>query len=312
MAKAVPYKDLNKSGDLLTRNFLGLNSISITSETKSGDVTIKGSVSGDDKKPFASVLEPKYEWKEHDIVFEGKFSTANAFNAKGTFRNAGTEGLNLSVAGDRVVKKDDKKDKKEVVAPAMSNSATGGLQFTHELVNLSVDVKIPIAAPQEKISVASTLHARPHPNASVGLKVDYVHGGDLTGEGKLVGGTSQIEGGLSVTYPEKVVGGSVWHSYSSLFQWAASVSHPLGPEKKATVANVAGNYKFDDFTTLKGKLTGNFDAKAENSFRGAASLQQKINLNTTITVGADININHAFGLGKAGDASSYGFQLGFK
>jgi len=313
-SKAVAYKDLNKSGDLITKSFLTNNSVSITAETKSGDVTVKSSVSGDDKKPFASVLEPKYEWKEHDVVFEGKFSTANAFNAKATFKNVGTDGLNLSVSGDRTIKEEKKEAKKEAEgALIVSNAATGGLQFSHELVNLGVDIKLPIANPKEKISVAGTLHAKPHPNGSVGLKVDYVHGGDLTGEGKLVGGTDQIEGGVSLTYPEKVVGGGFWHSYNSNFQWAASASHPLST-KKPTEVNVAGNYKFDDFTTLKAKLTAGFDhgAKPENTFRGAVSIQQKVNLNTTVTVGADVNFNHAFGLGKAGDASSYGFQLGFK
>jgi len=312
VSKAVAYRDLNKSGDLISKNFLTNNAISITTETKSGDVTVKSTVSGDDKKPIAALLEPKFEWKERDIVFEAKLSTGNTFNAKGTLKNVGTDGLNISVSGDRVIKPAKKEAESTIT---ITNSATGGFQFSHELVNISADVKVPIADANEKLTVAGTVHAKPHPNASVGFKVDYVHGGDLTGEGKLVGGTDQIEGGVSMTYPEKVVGGSLWHSYCPHFQWAASVSHPLGtPKTPTSVVNVAGNYKFDDFTILKARLTAGFDrsGKVENSYRGAVSVQQKINPNTTVTVGADVNFNHACSLGKGGDASSYGVQLAFK
>jgi len=221
----------------------------------------------------------------------------------------------VSVSGDRSIKPDTKKEAESAIIT--SNSGTVGVQFSHELVNFSGDVKVPIATPKEKISVASTLHVKPHPNASIGLKVDYVHGGDLKGEGKLVGGTDKLEGGLSLTYPEKVIGGSVWHSLCSHFQWAASASHPLGTaQDPTTVVNVAGNFKLDDCTTLKARLTAGIDqsGKAEDivSVRGAASVQQKVNLNTTVTVGADVNFSQAFGVGKGGDASAYGFQVSFK
>jgi len=321
--KAAPYRDLNnKSGDLITKNFLTNNAISISAETRSGDVTIKSTVSGDDKKPIAAVLEPKYEWKEHDLGFEAKFSTANAFNAKSTFKNVGTAGLNFSVAGDRIVTEvpDTKEGATENIV-TISNYVTGGVQYSHELVNFGVDAKLPIAHPKERPSVSASLHAKPIPNASIGFKTDYEQGGSLVGEGKLVGGTADIEGGLSVTYPAKLVGVSLWHSYNPFFQWSASFAHslaapPVGKPPLPTAVNVAGNYKFDEFTIVKARLTAGIDrtTKAEHGYRGAVSLQQKINPSTTVTIGADVNINQAFGIGngKTGAASSYGVQLAFK
>jgi hypothetical protein len=312
MSNAIPYKDVNKSGDLVTKNFYNTNSVSVTTETKAGDVTLKSTVSGDDKKAVAGVLEPKCEWKQHSVVLEGKLSTANVFNVKGTRKNLGTDGLNVSLSADRsvtVVKAEGETSLK------VSNSATVGLQFANDKANISTDIKVPIQS-AEKLSVAASAHVKPVPNAGVGVKVDWVSGGSVTGEGKIVGGTDQVEGGLTVSWPEKVLGLSVWHSPCAHFQWATSVSHPPSGHKNPTTINVAGNFKVDDYSTVKAKLVAGIDRsdKAERSFHAHVSLQQKVNPTTTVSVGADVNLNQAFGVGsgKGGDPSSWGFQVAFK
>jgi len=276
-------------------------------------VTLKSTVSGDEKKPVSGLLEPKYEWKEQNVVLEGKLSSANVFNAKGTLKNIGTDGFNVSLAGDRSVTT--VKAEGETTLK-VSNSATVGLQFSNDLANFSTDVKVPIQS-NDKLSVATALHVKPVPNAGVGAKVDWAAGGAVSGEGKIVGGTDQVEGGLTVSYPERVVGLSVWHSPCAHFQWATSISHPpSGHKAPVTTVNVAGNFKLDEYSTVKAKLVAGVDRsdKAERSFRAAVSLQQKINPATTVTVGADVNLNTACGVGsgKGGDASSWGIQVAFK
>jgi len=313
MSNAIPYREVNKSGDVVTKSFLNTNSVSFTTETKAGDVTLKSTVSGDDKKPVAGLLEPKYELKEHNVVLEGKLSTANVFNGKATFKNLGTNGLNVSVSGDRSV------SVVEVEGEAItkiSNSATIGVQFANDKANFSGDVKFPIQS-ADKLSVSSTLSVKPAPNTGAGLKVDWVSGGAVTGEGKIVGGTDLIEGGLTVSYPAKVLGFSLWHSACTNFQWAATVSHPPSTDKDpTTLVNVAGNFELDDYSTVKAKLVAGVDRsdKVERSFRAAVSLQQKVNPTTTVTVGADVNLNQAFGVGKGkgGNSSSWGVQVAFK
>lgn len=71
--------------------------------------------------------------------------------------------------------------------------------------------------------------------------------------------------------------------------------------------------QFDDNTTVKSKIAATLDRsdKAANVFRAGVSLQQKVNDNVTVSVGTDVNLN-TWGLGKGGDASSFGVQVAFK
>jgi len=137
-------------------------------------------------------------------------------------------------------------------------------------------------------------------------------------EGKAVGGNDNLEGALSWQYPTNTLGINFWHSFSSKFQYAATVSLPT--KEPQPVINVAGNFKFDDHTTMKAKLSATVDRKAtkDHAYRAGVSLQQKVNPNTTVTIGADVNLNHGLNIGSGkkgtavGDATSYGFQIAFK
>jgi hypothetical protein len=318
-AKASPYRDLVKANDLVTKNFLSLNSFGVVTETKAGDVSFKSTISGDDKKPFAAVVEPKYEWKEQNLAFDGKLSSANAFTAKGTYKNLFTDGFNVSVQGDRTVVLDKKEDSDPVLK--VTNSVTGGAQFNNELVHFTLDVKLPVQS-EGKTTLSSALHGKPVDNVDVGVKVDWEAGGSPKVEGKLIGGTDKLEGAVSFFYPTKTWGFNFWHSCCSNFQWAATVSLPPSTASKdpEPVINVAGNYKFDDSTTLKAKVSAKVDRTnaKDHVYRAGLSLQQKVASNTTVTVGADVNLNNALSLGSGkrgstvGDASSCGLQIAFK
>jgi len=312
MSKASPYRDLVKANDLITKNFLKDNSFAVVTETKAGDVSFKSTVSADNKKPVAAVIEPKYEWKENNLAFEAKISTALTASGKATFKNVGIEGLNLSVQGEKEVKK----EKDEALKLALSG--TGGLQFNNELAHLVVDVKF---TNESKLSASGSLHAKPVDNVDVGVKVDW-EDGTTKFEGKLIGGNDDMEGAIAFAYPSKVLGVNFWHSCCAKFQWALGVSAPPSDAKKdpEIVVNVAGNYKLDDSTTLKAKVTASVDRSSskDHAFRCALSLQQKVNANTTVTVGSDVNVNNAWSIGSGkkgtnvGAASSCGFQIAFK
>jgi hypothetical protein len=318
-AKAAAYSSFIKANDLTTKSFPTLNSFGVITETKAGAVSFKSTISGDDKKPLAAVVEPKYEWKEQNLSFEGKASSANVFNAKGTLQNfMSTDGLNLYLQGDRSITWE--KQEEEVVRKT-TNTGTAGLQFNNDIAHFVAEVKVPVRS-AGKVAVTSSLHAKPVDNVDVGVKVDWETGSPIKVEGKLQGGNGQIEGGVSVAYPSKTWGVNFWHSHCSAFQWALTLVVPPADAKKdpEPVVHVAGNYKFDDSTTLKARVSTKVDRTTDkdHAFRGALSLQQKVNANTTVTVGADVNLNHSLGLGSGtntsnvGDASSCGFQISFK
>lgn len=64
---------------------------------------------------------------------------------------------------------------------------------------------------------------------------------------------------------------------------------------------------------MKSKAVATIDRSeaADNVYRAGVSLQQKVNDNVTVSVGTDVNLNNV-GLGKSGDASTYGVQVAFK
>jgi len=321
-AKASPYRDLVKANDLVTKNFLASNSFSVTTETKAGDVSFKSTISGDAKKPVAAVVEPKYEWKEQNLAFEGKLSSANVFNVKGTWKNP-VDGLNLSLSGDRSVTVVTPKQGEEATGSTLkvTNSVTGGAVFNNHLVHWGVDVKVPVQS-EGKISATTSLHGKPIDNADVGVKIDWEAGGSPKVEGKALGGNDKMEGAVSWAYPSNTLGLNWWHSLCSNFQYAAQATWAVPntkDSKEVPTINVAGNYKIDDNTTVKEKVTTAVDRKDKNhAFRAGLGVQQKVNVNTTVTIGADVNLNHALNVGSGpkgsavGDASTYGFQIAFK
>jgi len=253
------------------------------------------------------------------LAFEGKLSSANVFSAKGTSKNLGTDGLNVHLQVERFVARVEKKD--EEPSLKVTNTGTAGLQFNNDKVHFLAELKVPIQS-EGKLGATGSLHAKPVDNVDVGVKADWEAGGAPKFEGKLIGGNDNLEGAVSFAFPSKVWGLNFWHSPCTHFQWAATVALPPSDAKKdpEPVINVTGNYKFDDATTLKARVTTIVDRSAskDNAFRTALSLQQKVNASTTVTVGADVNLNNALNIGSGkkgsnvGAASSAGFQIAFK
>jgi len=310
--KACSYRDLIKANDLITKNFFAENSVAIVTETKGGDFSFKSTVSRDGDKALG-VVEPKYEWKDKNLLFEGKVSSANALSIKGTSKDFFTSGLNVSLGADRFVEVKKKEDKQKDVIQGV-----GSVQFNNEHAHVLVEAKLPVRceAPAN-ISVAG--HIKPIDHIDVGVKLDWTEGKGVKVEGKLAGGTDSVEGAGSYLYPTGLWSLNFWNSFSSSFQWAASLTVPPADaqDKPEPVFSVAGNYKVDDNTSVKTKLSAIIDRKDSKEghvYRSGLSLQQKVGANTTITVGADVNLNNALFVGKhaVGDPSSCGFQISFK
>jgi len=230
--KVAAYGSFIKANDLTTKSFPTLNSFGVITETKAGAVSFKSTISGDDKKPLAAVVEPKYEWKEQNLSFEGKASSANVFNAKGTLQNIlSTEGLNLYLQGDRSVTWEKKEDSEQ--EQKITNTGTAGIQFNNDIAHFVAEVKVPVRS-VGKVAVTSSLHAKPVDNVDVGVKVDWEQGSAIKAEGKVQGGNGQIEGGVSLAYPSKTWGVNFWHSHCAAFQWALTLVVPPADQKKGS------------------------------------------------------------------------------
>jgi hypothetical protein len=319
---AGPFKDLVKANTLITRDFPATDSFNVTSETKAQDATFKTTITGDRKKPVAATLEPKFDWKQQNLAFEGKLGTNNVFSAKATYKNLFTPGFNAYLQGDRSVawrtEKPKEGEKPKDPTLDLKNSVTTGVSFTNEQVNFSGEAKFPVL-PQDKASYSTNFHVKPVEQAALGGNFTYAKS-KLKGEVKLLGGTDQLEGAVHVTYPEKNWGVWFWHSVNPNFQWAANYSFAVPTEedeKLKPTANLVGNYKVDDFTTVKAKLFAGLavdDKKQVNDYRLGLSLGQKINANTTVTVGADVNLRSACEQadGAKNEPSSCGIQVAFK
>jgi hypothetical protein len=310
MLKASPFRDLGKANELATKNFLSNNSFSVITETKADDVSFKSTVSGDKTKGLSAVVEPKWDWKVNNIQFEGRLSTANTFSAKGTYKNVVPD-LNVSVQLERAFTQDKGQ-------PKETNILTPGFSFNNSTVNFTTDLKVPISG-IGKIAAAVALHGKILDNASVGVKVDYEHGGNYSVESKVLGSADNVEGAFIFNYPSKVWGLHLWHLWSTKLQVAASLTVPPSDDKKNPNPSfvLAESYRFDDSTTVKGRLQTVIDKTdtGDHAFRAGLSLAQKVNDNTTVTIGADINLNQALGLSRKsviGAESSCGFQINFK
>jgi len=308
---AAPYRDLTKANDLVTRSFPSGGAFSLSTETRAGDASVKTSVRCSNKDHVSATISPAYDWRAQHLSFEGSFSTTNAFFVKGTVKDLGTKGLNLSLRGDRITRLADDNQL------AVLSDYTAGIQYGNQHVHLLTEARL---VSTSDVAVSAAIHGVPHDNVGVGLKVDYstrpgAEGKQVTtvtGEGKLVGRFDQIEGALTCT-SKQVLGVHFWHELSKDFQWAATVAYPLAEDtKEVPVVNVAANYKLDDFTTGKGRVTAYLNkGEVKPVYRSAFSAQQKINLNTSVTVGADVNLNHVFGT-KDGAPTACGFELSFK
>lgn len=115
--------------------------------------------------------------------------------AKATLKNT-VPGLSVHLQGERAyiaaVKGADGKDTK---AASAVQSATAGVTYANDKVHLLSEAKVSV--PFDKATLSAAFHAKPVDNVSVGLKAEW-DTKDVKAEAKLVGGTGQLEGAVSV------------------------------------------------------------------------------------------------------------------
>jgi len=290
----------------------------VTAETKSNGITFKSQLSSDSKNLPKATFTPKYKWEDKNLEFEAKLTSNNTLNVKQTFSEV-IPGLKLSLTGDRDLNKDD--------SAKFNDSVTASVEYSHELFHLAADGKLSSQGGEPwGPSFSGSLSTQPVENVNVGVKATH---DDKESKliGTLAGGIPEAQGAFTFSYPDAVYGAHFWHQCSPKFTYAASVSVPPVPEKpkkddkKAPVPSVdlVGNYVIDDSTSLKAKLRTEVDREAgDHGFRAILALAQKVNSSTTVTVGADLNLNNALGLGfgskkaRVGDSSTFGVEVAFK
>lgn len=85
--------------------------------------------------------------------------------------------------------------KGEETEDKVDQTATAGVTYANEKVHLVTEAKVSV--PFSKVNLNAAVHAKPVDNASVGVKADW-DGEKTKVEGKLIGGTEQLEGAVSL------------------------------------------------------------------------------------------------------------------
>lgn len=298
---AIPYVNLVKANDLLSKNFLSGGTFTITSEAKTATSSISASstVIG---SSFIQSFTPKYEWKDKNMSVEGRVSTSNLMSAKINFNDFVTQGLSVYLRGEKA------KTKETTTPNIFDFSATAGFLFNNDRFHLNGECKLPCTEP---ISILGTMSVQPSDNLAFGLKVEHELKKESIPnlEGKLVFGSPLVEGSLFAMYPSNVIGASLLQLIQPNFNWATRASLDLTGKQRPTW-EVAGTFQLNTSSTVKGKATIAIDNVKNHEIRFALGTQQKINPNVTAIISTDINVNQALlGWDSIGVASSGGFEL---
>jgi len=194
----------------------------------------------------------------------------------------------------------------------------------NETVSVKGGLTYPFASRPNRFTVSSVFHTH---NFLLGVDVAHETGYERQEDDKhsevdaktlinsSIGYIGQdYEAVLSVkNYPTKkdtrdnLLGVTWFHKISSAVKYGLNFSldqsQTLGP-----AANVGGEYKLDDSTTLKGKFGVRTDDSSQTDFRLGLGTSLKISPNATATVGADINVRKLLGHNIGADPS-FGLEL---
>jgi len=102
-----------------------------------------------------------------------------------------------------------------------------------------------------------------------------------------------------------------FHNLTERVNYGVQLSSNFGTKgHEDTNVDVAGEYKVDEQTSLKGKITSSVQqqGKDQPTLRLATSVVQKMNKSFTLTVGADLNARHLVNASE-GAPHSFGFEI---
>jgi len=318
--------------DLLEKGFPVEGTFKVTAETKASnglsfknEITRKIASKKDEKtglssrsEEIAAVVEPKFDWKEQNVEFTGKFSTNNngPYEAGFSAKDLGTNGTKVGLTG-------------------VSDRDGWSVKGSASLKNDNVAVKVGAQYPFEdykpiKADGSLVVH---HQNILVGGDVKYELGhqgldkknadrkvfvaAKLGYQGVLAYVTKEHQ--IHGYYQQNIPKGNVQPAILGL-RWIHNISSALKFTLNANVCKnntqgaqgiVGAQYLYDEYTTLRSKFTvKNGDDKDPTEFRVGLAAAQKINSNLSAVVGSDLNLRKVLG-GNEGADHSFGFELKF-
>jgi len=266
-----------------------------------------------------AVIEPKFDWKEQNIEFTGKFSTGQTgpYEASFSAKDLITGGTKVGVTG-------------------INDKDGASAKLTASYKNDNMAVKFSSQYPFEdfkpvKAGGSLVLH---HQNVFLGgdAKYEFGHQGldkknldrkvfvapKLGYQGILAYATKENQ--VHAYYQHNITKGNTqpailgfgwFHNISSALKYALNASVCRNNTRGAQ-GTVGAQYVYDEHTTLRSKFTvqNGADEKDPTEFRVGLGASQKINSNLSAVVGADVNVRKILG-GNEGCDHSFGFELKF-
>jgi hypothetical protein len=289
------------STDLLTKGFPNAGTVKVSAETKTNNgVSLVATGRRFLKSNAANVelgFEPKYDWSARNVELSAKVNTSSEYSGTVTLKDFLAKGTKF--AGDIAVSEKGS-TYKETVSYKNDNVATKA-SVSHALDDSSKPMVI-------EGSVAGTYEKR----FFGGLNATFTSGTSAFGGGAKLGlDQSDFQAHLFAASTEKsLLLGAGWFQKASA---ALKVAARASTDVKGAVghgATLASEYKFDDLTTLKSKVSLQTftDESKPAEARVSLGLKQLLSANFTATLGADVNARQLLGSNSGGD-HTFGLEL---
>jgi len=286
-------------------------------ETKEGQIEEK----------LAGTVEPKYEWKEHNIELTGKLSTAGEFEGGISFKDL-LPGTKVSVT-DIVSDKDGTAFKGTVAYKNEHVSLKGGVKYPFKLkTHVNFNAEAVICYPAflfwgADVRYDTAVRGPPETPENDQPKDQYF----LSGKAGAVVDSNQVTVSFEnaankdkKTSKANPVLSTFNLGYFQTVNDAIKVAFGFSAEIKNVKGiefTAGGEYKVDKDTSLKGKF-GLVGAKesADREFRLGLGVKQNVSEHAVVTVGADINARSLLGgppgVNLGGKPHSFGFEVKFQ
>jgi len=258
-----------------------------------------------DREYVEVLVEPKLELKEQNIEINAKLSSAKDYTGGITLKDLLIKGTKLELTSTQ--------NEKDGITTKISTS------FKNDILSTQLSLSHPF--PDKKSSkLPLKLNGElvfQYPFNffwATNVSVDVGEKPKTKGEG-VVGYYAKdwqvtTRGSREIESEKTYWGVSFFHKLSTLVKYGidfdadASATDPRGP-----IAQVGGEYKLNEDTTLKGKLT--VKQASESDYRLALSSKQQFSKHFLATYGVDLNIRQLFGT-YVGDSHSFGLEIKFQ
>jgi len=324
---AKAFEDIGKEpAEFISKGYPNSGTFKVAIETKTPNgVGLKGSAtrSFDAKgEKISAEVEPKFEWKQHDVELNGKLTIGGDYEAGVTFNDLLVQGAKVSFTGfqsdsagqavkaSTSYKHDQGTLKAGVKFPFKENNHVnwnGELTVRHEDIHAGVDVRY------DQAMVGKPENDAPKDRWLFNFKAGYI--------------TPKFQAVVfaedQINKDKATASTPVLHllNFNFLYSVTDAVKFAFGSSVernnvRGVELNAGGEYKVDANTVVKGKFTVVQSPKPdEREFRLGLAAKQNLTERVNVTVAADLNARAILGtpssLGST-KAHSFGFEVKFQ